>query len=84
MGNWQLEVAKMAMYVSFPVFTFFVFNHPPFYEKLMKGNAGIFGQRMPVDPEVIRLAEERKERYERRQQKKWLAQQRLMEQEESQ
>ncbi|EEC13319.1 protein PET100 homolog, mitochondrial [Ixodes scapularis] len=33
MGNWQLEVFKMAMYISFPVGLFYVFNQPQFFEE---------------------------------------------------
>ena len=33
MGGWHLEVARMVMYVSFPVAMFHYFNQPEFYEK---------------------------------------------------
>lgn len=33
MGNWILEVSRMAMYVSFPVVMFHYFNQPEFFEK---------------------------------------------------
>ncbi|KAJ6637076.1 Protein PET100 like, mitochondrial [Pseudolycoriella hygida] len=33
MGNWQLEVAKMAIYISFPVAMFHYFNQPAYFEK---------------------------------------------------
>jgi protein PET100 len=32
MGTWKMEIAKMALYVSFPVGVFIVFNEPAFYE----------------------------------------------------
>lgn len=32
MGNWQLEIAKMALYVSFPVALFHYFNQPQYFE----------------------------------------------------
>ena len=32
MGNWKLEVFRMALYVSFPVGMFVLFNSPFFYE----------------------------------------------------
>ncbi len=32
MGNWQLEVFKFALYVSFPVGLFYVFNQPKYFE----------------------------------------------------
>lgn len=33
MGTWQLEIAKMAMYVTFPVAMFHYFNQPAFFEE---------------------------------------------------
>lgn len=33
MGNWKLEVGKMAMYMSFPVFLFHFFNQPTYFEE---------------------------------------------------
>lgn len=33
MGNWKMEVYRMAMYIAFPVTVFFVFNQPQIYEK---------------------------------------------------
>ncbi|CAG4915949.1 protein PET100 homolog, mitochondrial [Colias croceus] len=33
MGNWKLEVARMAMYTSFPVALFFFFNQPTYFEE---------------------------------------------------
>ncbi|CAG9559673.1 unnamed protein product [Danaus chrysippus] len=33
MGNWKLEVARMAMYTSFPVGLFFYFNQPAYFEE---------------------------------------------------
>ncbi|XP_046616066.1 protein PET100 homolog, mitochondrial isoform X1 [Neodiprion virginianus] len=32
MGNWQLEVAKMVLYMAFPVGMFHYFNQPEVYE----------------------------------------------------
>lgn len=32
MGHWLLEVAKMAMYMSFPVGLFHYFNQPEYFE----------------------------------------------------
>lgn len=32
MGNWQLEVFKIAMYITFPVGLFYVCNQPNFFE----------------------------------------------------
>ncbi|KAL1470693.1 hypothetical protein MTO96_024109 [Rhipicephalus appendiculatus] len=33
MGNWQLEVWKMAVYMTFPVALFYVFNQPQLFEE---------------------------------------------------
>jgi len=33
MGNWQLEVARMALYITFPVACFHYFNQPKFFEE---------------------------------------------------
>lgn len=33
MGGWKLEVAKMALYLSFPVVAFHVFNTPKYFEQ---------------------------------------------------
>lgn len=33
MGGWKLEIGKMAMYMSFPVILFYVFNQPKYFEE---------------------------------------------------
>ncbi|MPC69651.1 Protein PET100, mitochondrial [Portunus trituberculatus] len=33
MGGWKLEIGKMAMYMSFPVMLFYVFNQPKYFEE---------------------------------------------------
>ena len=33
MGGWQLEIGKMAMYMTFPVAMFYYFNQPEYFEK---------------------------------------------------
>ncbi|KAH8413863.1 hypothetical protein KR222_010509 [Zaprionus bogoriensis] len=33
MGTWVLEVAKMGMYMSFPVALFHIFNQPEYFEE---------------------------------------------------
>lgn len=33
MGSWKLEVFKMALYISFPVGLFYVFNQPQYFEE---------------------------------------------------
>lgn len=33
MGNWRLEVGKMAMYMAFPVSLFYFFNQPTYFEE---------------------------------------------------
>ncbi|KFM61421.1 hypothetical protein X975_10493, partial [Stegodyphus mimosarum] len=32
MGGWKLEVFKIALYISFPVGLFYVFNQPQYFE----------------------------------------------------
>lgn len=32
MGTWQLEVAKMGLYITFPVALFYYFNQPKYFE----------------------------------------------------
>jgi len=32
MGTWKLEVAKMALYMAFPVSLFYIFNQPQLFE----------------------------------------------------
>jgi hypothetical protein len=34
MGNWQLEVAKMAIYMAFPVTSFYVYHQVSRHSKL--------------------------------------------------
>lgn len=33
MGSWQLEIAKMALYIGFPIVMFHFFNQPHLFEK---------------------------------------------------
>ncbi|XP_055373883.1 protein PET100 homolog, mitochondrial [Condylostylus longicornis] len=33
MGGWALEVGKMAMYMTFPVALFHIFNQPAYFEE---------------------------------------------------
>lgn len=33
MGNWQLEVVKMTLYMAFPVGAFYFFNQPQYFEE---------------------------------------------------
>ncbi|CAH1103435.1 unnamed protein product [Psylliodes chrysocephalus] len=33
MGTWSLEVAKMALYITFPVALFHYFNQPKYFEE---------------------------------------------------
>lgn len=33
MGSWQLEIARMALYIGFPVAMFHIFNQPYLFEK---------------------------------------------------
>lgn len=36
MGNWQLEVVKMAIYITFPVAMFHYFNQPENFEETIR------------------------------------------------
>lgn len=36
MGRWTFEVAKMFMYLGFPVVCFLTFNNPLFYENALQ------------------------------------------------
>lgn len=33
MGSWRLEVFRMAMYITFPVAMFHIFNQPAYFEE---------------------------------------------------
>lgn len=33
MGGWRLEVARMALYITFPVAMFYYFNQPELFEE---------------------------------------------------
>lgn len=33
MGTWKLEIAKMGMYITFPVALFYYFNQPKYFEE---------------------------------------------------
>ena len=35
MGHWILEVAKVALYISFPISSIYFFNLPSFYEPIL-------------------------------------------------
>ena len=47
MGNWKLEAFKMALYMSFPVSAFLLFNSPKFYEN------AIFEWRKELDQFIV-------------------------------
>lgn len=48
MGNWQLEVFKMSIYMAFPVALFYVFNQPQLFEEwVVKKKRECF---RPADP----------------------------------
>lgn len=36
MGNWQLEVAKMALYVFFPVASFYAYHQVDYFEDILR------------------------------------------------
>lgn len=33
MERWKLEIARMALYMAFPVSLFYIFNQPQYFEK---------------------------------------------------
>lgn len=68
MGNWQLEVAKMALYVAFPVALFHYFNQSEsFAEWATKMQTEINPpQNEQFREEIKRVAKELKERDEER------------------
>jgi protein PET100 len=35
MGGWKLEVFRMALYISFPVSLFYLFNKPEFFKEIL-------------------------------------------------
>lgn len=54
MGNWKLEVGRMAMYMSFPVILFHYFNHPTYFEEwVTKTKREIFPPENHKDREAI-------------------------------
>lgn len=54
MGNWKLEVGRMAMYMSFPVILFHYFNQPAYFEEwVTKTKRNIFPPENPQDREDI-------------------------------
>ncbi|KAH6935232.1 hypothetical protein HPB50_004801 [Hyalomma asiaticum] len=55
MGNWQLEVWKMAMYVTFPVALFYVFNQPQLFEEwVVKKKRECFPPANPVADQQLK------------------------------
>lgn len=54
MGNWKLEVGRMAMYMSFPVILFHYFNQPAYFEEwVTKTKRNILPPENPQDREDI-------------------------------
>ncbi|XP_026755716.1 protein PET100 homolog, mitochondrial [Galleria mellonella] len=54
MGNWKLEVGRMAMYMSFPVILFHYFNQPAYFEEwVTKTKRNIFPPENAKDREDI-------------------------------
>lgn len=68
MGNWQLEVARMALYLSFPVGLYHCFNHSEIFEKWALELHNEID--LPDDPkfreEIKKVAKELRERNEER------------------
>lgn len=56
MGNWKLEVGKMAMYTSLPVGLFFFFNQPTYFEEWVTNTKRqIFPPENQNDREAIQM-----------------------------
>ncbi|XP_013078323.2 protein PET100 homolog, mitochondrial-like [Biomphalaria glabrata] len=73
MGGWQMEVFRMAVYISFPVGLFYMFNQPAFYENwMMEKRAKIFPA---SDPRAVEILEARRAQRELQQEKEWLKEQ---------
>ncbi|GFO39975.1 protein pet100 homolog, mitochondrial [Plakobranchus ocellatus] len=71
MGGWQLEVFRMAVYISFPVGLFYFFNQPSFFESwMMEKRARLFP---PQDPNAHQILEDFKEQQELRRENKMIA-----------
>ncbi|KAH9523682.1 hypothetical protein Btru_040650 [Bulinus truncatus] len=70
MGTWKLEVFRMAVYTSFPVGLFYVFNQPFFYENwMMEKRDKIFP---PSDPKAIQRLEAYKAKIELQRENEWV------------
>lgn len=68
MGNWQLEVAKMALYVSFPVALFHYFNQPENFDEWVRKMQPAMNPpgEAAFREEVKKVARELQEREEKR------------------
>lgn len=54
MGNWKLEIFKMAVYMGFPVGLFYYFNQPAFFESwMMEKRKVVFPQDLLSSKEQI-------------------------------
>ncbi|CAL1532155.1 unnamed protein product [Lymnaea stagnalis] len=70
MGGWKLEVFRMAVYISFPVGLFYLFNQPSFFEDwMMEKRAKIFP---PSDPKALKILEDYKAKMELKQENEWI------------
>ncbi|BES91943.1 LTV1 homolog (S. cerevisiae) [Nesidiocoris tenuis] len=56
MGTWKLEVGKMALYMMFPVATFYLFNQPQYFEEYVTSMKRDFFP--PENPEHRKMLEE--------------------------
>lgn len=66
MGKWQLEVFKMALYVTFPVAAFHYFNQPENFEEwVVKTSRQMYrNEDKTLGDEVKRIAREQREEAE--------------------
>lgn len=59
MAKWKLEAAKMAMYLSFPVASFYFFNQPQLFEEyVIKMKRVMYPPENEADREAIRELKE--------------------------
>jgi protein PET100 len=58
MGNWKLEAFKMALYMSFPIGAFLLFNSPKFYENAIFEWRKELDKVLVNDPEIERFVKE--------------------------
>lgn len=66
MGGWKLEVAKMGLYITFPVALFHYFNQPEYFEEwVIKTKRELYPREdTPEQKKFLKAIEEIKQRQE--------------------